>query len=227
VLFKDDYYHGVVIINKMSQIDINGTLVVADGGVNLPLLSRKTSKMGLSGFEALVGIPGTIGGSICMNAGVADAQISTYLTEVVVMYPNGEIKTLSKDECNFSYRSSAFIDSGICVLKGSFTLVKKEDVLKDLHQYLLMRLNSQPISEKNSGCIFKNPTSCNPAGALIDRCGLKGKSIGGAEVSSLHANYINNTNNATFEDVIELIHEVQSIVKEKTGVDLEYEVRII
>jgi UDP-N-acetylmuramate dehydrogenase len=105
--------------------------------------------------------------------------------------------------------------------------VKKEDVLKDLHQYLLMRLNSQPISEKNSGCIFKNPTSCNPAGALIDRCGLKGKSIGGAEVSSLHANYINNTNNATFEDVIELIHEVQSIVKEKTGVDLEYEVRII
>ncbi len=227
VLFKDDYYDGVVIINKMNEVEISGTCVVADGGVNLPLLARKTSKMGLSGLEALVGIPGTIGGSICMNAGVSHVQISTYLTELVVMYPDGEIKTLAKDECNFSYRSSAFIDNGGCILKASFNLVKKEDVLKDLHQYLLKRLNSQPISEKNSGCIFKNPSSSNPAGALIDRCGLKGKTVGGATVSSMHANFINNTNNATFKDVIELIHEIQFIVKEKTGVDLEYEVRII
>ncbi len=227
VLFRDDYYDGVVIVNKMTEVEIDGTCVVADGGVNLPLLARKTSKMGLSGFETLVGIPGSIGGSICMNAGVPDVQISTYLTEVVIMYPDGKIKTLSKDECNFSYRSSVFIDSGVSILKARFNLVKKESALTDLHQHLLWRLKSQPISEKNSGCIFKNPSGNNPAGALIDKCGLKGKSVGGAAVSSMHANFINNTNNATFKDVIELIHEVQSIVKEKTGVDLEYEVRII
>ncbi|MCH9621935.1 MAG: UDP-N-acetylenolpyruvoylglucosamine reductase [Chlamydiia bacterium] len=226
VLFKDDYFNGVVLINKMTEFEVDGNKVKAAAGVNLPLLSRKVSKMNLSGFEKLVGVPGTVGGAICMNAGVQGCEISDHLVCVEVMTKDGKKKMYKKDQCGFRYRSSKFLADDEFILSAEFELKQENNVFKRVQENLKKRLISQPIEEKNSGCIFKNPDGYS-AGNLIDQCGLKGFSVGGAQVSKKHANFINNIDNASYKDVMELIKEVQEVVRVKKGVELKYEVRII
>jgi UDP-N-acetylmuramate dehydrogenase len=227
ILFRNDYFDGVVLVNKMTNYSINETEVCAESGVNLPLLARKTAKLDLSGFEKLVGVPGTIGGAVCMNAGVGDLEISDLLISVEVMTNDGKIKSYNKDECGFKYRGSLFQSKNEFILRAFFKLEESKGVQASVQTYLKKRLVSQPIEERNSGCIFMNPDGEKSAGALIDECGLKGYSIGGAQISAKHANFINNTNDATYNDVMRLIEEIQKVVKEKKGVVLKHEVRII
>ena len=227
VIFKDDYYHGLVIINKMTSYKVVGNALICEGGVNLPLIARKTAKLHLSGLECLVGIPGTIGGSVFMNAGISGAWISSHIISVEALLLDGTRKIFSKDECGFSYRHSIFHDNKAVITKVIFDLVPDSSAPSILQENLNARLQSQPIEEKNSGCIFKNPSGKQSAGALIDNCGLKGMKCGAAEVSDKHANFINNSGGACYKDVISLIGKVRESVKEKMGVDLEYEVRVL
>lgn len=227
VLFKDDYFDGVALINKMAEFSIDGDIVETTGGMNLPLLARKVSKQNLSAFEKLVGVPGTVGGAIAMNAGVGVQEMKDHLLQVETINLDGEKKIYTNKDCGFAYRRSIFLDNGEFILKARFKCLKKEGTYEVMQQSLKKRLETQPIEERNSGCIFKNPEEGCGAGALIDQCGLKGYSIGGAEVSEKHANFINNKDSATFEDVMALVNHVQKVVKDKKGVELAFEVRII
>jgi UDP-N-acetylmuramate dehydrogenase len=227
VLFRENLYNGLAIINKMNKYEISGTKVYAQSGVNLPLLCRKTANLGLKGLEPLVGVPGTVGGSVFMNAGVLGHEISTHLTSVRVLQQNGMIKTFFKDECGFTYRNSIFHDNGGIVLSAEFLLTFSNEAKNELLEHLHRRIKSQPIEMKNSGCIFKNPAAHLSAGKIIDSLGLKGMSQGGARVCTKHANFINNHQNATFDDVFTLIQKVREKVFKEAGVELECEVRII
>lgn len=226
-IFREDYFDGLVIINKMTAYKLVGNILICEGGVNLPLIARKTAKMNLSGLESLVGIPGTIGGSVVMNAGVSGTWISTHLISVEALLVDGRRKIFSKEECKFSYRSSVFQEQPAVITKVIFDLVEDPTAASVLQKHLQARLESQPIEEKNSGCVFKNPSSKLSAGMVIDTCGLKGLKVGGAEISSKHANFINNLGTARYKDIISLINMVKAKVKEEKGVDLECEIRII
>ncbi len=227
ILFRDDYYPGLVIINKMNAVNITDTIVYVESGMSLPLLCRKTTKSNLSGLEPLVGIPGSVGGAIFMNAGVSGNEISKHLVSVTVLQRNGEIHLIKKEEGQFSYRKSIFQENGDLILSASFSLEKSVEGKKQLLVHLKNRVNSQPIEMKNAGCIFKNPDHELSAGRIIDRCGLKGLRYGGAEVSVKHANFINNLGNATFNDVFSLSNKVQEKVFTEMGVKLAFEVWVI
>jgi UDP-N-acetylmuramate dehydrogenase len=227
VIFKDDYYDGLVIINKMTGYKLIGNTLICEGGVNLPLIARKTAKLNLSGLECLVGIPGTVGGSIFMNAGISGIWISSHLISVEAVLLDGRRRIVSKEECKFGYRTSIFQENYGIISKAIFDLVPDNNAGVILQKNLNARMDSQPIEEKNSGCVFKNPTSELSAGRLIDKCGLKGFKVGGAEISSKHANFINNLGSAKYKDVISLIESVKTEVKKQMGVDLECEIRVI
>ena len=227
ILFRDDYYPGLIIINKMNRVNITDTTVEVQSGVNLPLLCRKTTKSNLSGLEPLVGIPGSVGGAIFMNAGVLGNEISKHLVSVRVLQNNGEIKLIKKEDCQFSYRKSIFQKNGDLILSASFLLEKSVEGKKQLLVHLKNRVSSQPIEMKNAGCVFKNPEHELSAGKMIDRCGLKGLRCGGAEVSVKHANFINNLGNATFNDVLTLSNQVKEKVFIEMGVKLAFEVWVI
>ncbi|MCH9616761.1 MAG: UDP-N-acetylenolpyruvoylglucosamine reductase [Chlamydiia bacterium] len=227
VIFKDDYYDGLVIINKMTAYKLVQNTLICEGGVNLPLIARKTAKQNLAGLESLVGIPGTVGGSIFMNAGISGAWISSHLISVEALFLDGRRRIFSKEQCEFSYRSSIFHKNKAVITKAMFDLVPDSNASSILQKNLADRLHSQPIEEKNSGCIFKNPTPQLSAGMLIDKCGLKGLKASGAEISSKHANFINNLGSAKYRDVISLIDRVKAEVKKQKGVDLECEIRVL
>jgi UDP-N-acetylmuramate dehydrogenase len=162
-----------------------------------------------------------------MNAGVAGNEISKHLVSVRVLKETGQMITMQKSECAFEYRKSIFHDGNDLLLSAVFSLLESSEAKKNLNQYLSQRVKTQPIEMKNSGCVFKNPAHEFSAGQLIDKCGLKGLTHGGAEVSVKHANFINNHDNATFDDVFGLMHQVQQRVLEEVGVKLDFEVRII
>ena len=227
VLFREDRFEGLVIANKMGYFELSGEVLLCESGVNLPLLARKVSKKGFGGLDHLVGIPGTVGGAIFMNAGVAHHWISDQLEWVEFLHVDGHLERFSKEECKFVYRSSLFHGLHGVIVRAKFVLEENPSAFETLKEELAKRLSSQPIEEKNSGCIFKNPQGNLSAGALIDRCGLKGHSIGGATISSKHANFINNSEGATYADVAALIAHAQKVVQEKEGVELECEVRIL
>lgn len=225
VLFKSSVYPGLVIINKTSTITVDGTCVVAESGVNTQILARKTARIGLSGLQWLVGVPGTVGGAVFMNAGCSGKQMEDSL-EYVNVYYEGKMLKLTKDECNFSYRSSLFQKGQYVILSACFNLERDEQARDEIHEHQKKRLLTQPIEKRNSGCIFTNPVG-HSAGALIDKCGLKGLEVGGASVSTKHANFINNQKDASAKDILKLINIVKQRVKEQEGVELEKEIRLL
>jgi UDP-N-acetylmuramate dehydrogenase len=173
----------------------------------------------------LAGIPATVGGALIMNAGCYGGETSDHVAEVKVIQ-NAKLKTLSKEECGFIYRNSSL--KGMVVLEASFKLAtgNKEELQEKRKEFILHRNQAQPVEIPNAGCIFKNPKD-HKAAILIDQCGLKGTKFGGAMVSTKHANFIVNFDNATAHDVIELVKIIKRTVREKTGVDLEMEVKLV
>ena len=222
VLFSDAGYRGTVIKfgPQLSKIEISGTKVKAGAGALLAQVAKAASSRGLSGMEFATGIPGSVGGAVFMNAGAYDGSIADVLKKAVSV---PQLRNYG-----LSYRHSRFMEKGAVILEAEFEL--KEGVQSEIDAKIAdltaRRTSKQPLSYPSAGSFFKRPEGYF-AGKLIQDAGLKGKSVGGAQVSELHAGFIINTGGARSSDIIELMHIVQQEVFEKFGVRLEPEVRII
>jgi UDP-N-acetylmuramate dehydrogenase len=229
-LVRDGGMQGVVVItqgvlNKMAQADA-GT-IRAEAGVASAQLARFTARTGFAGLEFMAGIPGTVGGALAMNAGCFGGEVWRHVQQVETITRRGEIKFRSLADFEVSYRT-VVRPANEWFVAGHFSLSTgdKEKSLHDIRLLLERRNNTQPTGTANCGSVFRNPPG-DFAGRLIETCGLKGLSIGGARVSEKHANFIINENNATSLDIETLIGKVRHIVEQKTGILLHPEVCII
>ena len=226
VIFSDDIYDGVIIkLDEFNNVKIEDTVITVEAGVSLVKLSYKVQKEGLSGLEFASGIPGTIGGAVFMNAGAYKEDMSMIVSEVKVLTPNLEIKTLYNSDLKYKYRYSFLQDNREYICLECTLVLKRGDKteIKELMEKRRQkRLLLQPLEYPSAGSVFRNPED-DFAGRLIEECNLKGYSIGGAEVSKKHANFIINKNNASANDVKKLIEYVHDKVKEEKNVDLKIE----
>lgn len=224
VIFDDRGFRGLVILNKMDDffLDVEGMCVVGSG-YSFSRLGMRTAKEGWSGLEFAVGIPGSVGGAVFMNAGADGGETFDRLSSVEYLGECGEILTLKKEDLFFSYRNTSFQEMRGVVLNASFVLERCDAARERQMSILQRRKDTQPYGEASAGCVFRNAESVS-AGKLIDGCGLKNTKIGSACVSEVHANFIVNLGGATSKDLLSLISHVKKRVYEKTGVVLEQEV---
>jgi UDP-N-acetylmuramate dehydrogenase len=235
VLASDSGFNGIVIhlgAASFKKVAIHGGCVQAGAGYSLPKLVRTACDKGLAGLESLVGIPGTVGGAVYMNAGGYNnpmyRNIGEVLTAVKVMDYNGAVKTIKKDDLKLGYRSSN-LDKYI-ILEAEFKLEKgdRASLMASCGKFMRIKKEKQVLDKPNAGCFFKNPDNFQfTCGQLIDMLKLKGKTIGGAQISEKHANFIINKGNATCGDVLELVAFIKDSVKKNYGIDLELEVKVI
>lgn len=225
ILPDDDYEGAIIILSNFKNIKIDDDILEVYSGVMLPYLNRILLNNGYINFVWASCIPGTIGGSVINNAGAYNHDIFEYLIDITYLEGN-DIKTINKNNISYGYRHTN-IENKI-IIKARFKLVKGDISIakKIMNEQILKRKSTQPLEHKNAGSVFKNPVGFS-AGKLIERAGLKGKIIGGAKVSEKHANFIINYNNATSNDIKKLIKVIQSDVKEKFGIHLELEQKII
>ncbi|RKU26158.1 hypothetical protein C6495_17705 [Candidatus Poribacteria bacterium] len=227
LLVSDAGFSGIAIrlIGELAQLTVDGNTVTVGAGVSLPRLSKAMSRRGLSGVEFALGIPGSVGGALMMNAGAWGSSFGDVVTNVTVMHDTGELSQRSHAEARFEYRHSGLGDY-FCVTGATLSLEPGDaaTITKQMQAFYKQKVATQPFAEENAGCMFKNPPG-DSAGRLIDVCGLKGHRIGGAEVSSVHGNFILNLDNATAADVLNLVAHIQQQVKAKTGVSLQTEVK--
>lgn len=230
VLAPDEGLSGLVICLKdcldgMEQMDDTTIRVMA--GVTMSRAAVFAANLGLSGMEFAHGIPGSVGGGVYMNAGAYGGEICQICEEVEVMDWQGNVRILSKEQMQFSYRHSLLEDTGDIVIRADFRLRKADpQEIKDRMKELIgKRSASQPLDLPSAGSAFKRPAG-GYAAALIEQAGLKGFRIGGAAISSKHAGFAVNVGNATAEDVRELLKQVSEKVYSQTGIRLEPEVRI-
>ena len=228
LLVKDNGIRGIVIMLNMDKIEIEDTIVTVEAGVKLGFLAQKLLKEELTGFEFAAGIPGSIGGAVRMNAGAYGGEMKDIIVETKCLTPSGEIVTLSNEEQEFSYRHSIFMENRYIVLETKIKLQKgnKDEIKAKMDDYAQQRKEKQPISLPSAGSTFKRGTDFVTA-KVIDECGLKGFSIGDAQVSTKHAGFVVNNGNATAEAVLRLIEHVQKVVLEKTGKKIELEIEVL
>lgn len=226
-LFHDQGFCGVAILNKIDFCNepSEGAFHVGSG-YSFSLLGIQTAKKRLTGLEFASGIPATVGGAVYMNAGASGKETKDCLTSVVFMDPEGNVRNYQKKDLQFSYRKSSFQKMKGVIIAATFELTTCSEAREKQIAIVQYRTGTQPYSDKSCGCTFRNPEG-NFAGALIEKCGLKGLKVGGAEVSMLHANFIVNKGEASREDIRVLIKLIKEKVKEKEGVDLEEEVCFI
>ena len=216
----------LISTKKMNSIEFDGEYVIAECGTALNVVMNKSLDKGLLGLEFLTGIPGTVGGALITNAGANGGEISDVLVSVFFI-KNGKEIEVKKEEIEFKYRTSSIKRNEI-ITKAKF-LLKKGDPDKarvQIKEYLNYRNNTQPVRWPSAGSVFKNPLP-NYAGLIIENLGLKGLSVGDAQVSNVHSNYIINKNNASPENILSLINMVKDKVLIDTGIKLENEIRII
>ncbi|MEJ2648675.1 MAG: UDP-N-acetylmuramate dehydrogenase [Sedimentisphaerales bacterium] len=211
--------------DQFSQIEFNGEEVIAWGGAELSKAVMDSVRKGLSGIEALTGIPGSIGGAVKMNAGGNFGDFGATIEKVQLMDIEGNIFEKSKPELVFDYRRTNITAKFILNAQLKLTPADSEQIMRTIKEIWIYKKNTQPLNTKNSGCIFKNPRGVS-AGALIDRAGLKGLQIGGAVVSEKHANFINAKKGCTSNDVIRLIDNIRDKVKHQFNINLELEIEI-
>jgi|Deesub1362B_J571_1020462.scaffolds.fasta_scaffold00008_304 UDP-N-acetylmuramate dehydrogenase len=224
-IFGDDKINRLIISTKnFKEIEIKENRVIAGAGVISSEILNKCEEKGLSGLEFTAGVPASVGGMVYMNYGSMGKEIFQYLTNIIVIQGK-EVKMIKKDEINYSYRKG--YREGIVIL-AEFELGEKnkEEIKKIKKEILSIKKQKQPMGKKTAGCIFKNPPG-NFAGKLIEESGLKGFHIGDAVVSKKHANFIENTGNAKFQDIKALIGHIKEKVYEKFNIKLEEEVIII
>ncbi len=228
ILAADSGFDGLVIRfdTPLHEPVFDGTKVIACCGTSLTQLSRETVKRGLSGMERLCGIPGTVGGACAMNAGAYGGEIKQILKRIRVLR-NGRDEWIDVKDEDLGYRRSAFTFPGTVALEAEFELAQDDGTATETMQSCMeKRRAKQPLELPSAGSTFKRPEGYF-AGALIEQCGLKGYSVGGAQVSPKHAGFIVNTGGATENDITALIEHVRAVVKERTGVTLEPEVKRI
>ncbi|MGH0028501.1 MAG: UDP-N-acetylmuramate dehydrogenase [Myxococcota bacterium] len=222
---------GVVIqlANLRAIEERPGGMLRAEGGCSHSQVTRFCVQRGLAGLEFASGIPGTVGGWVAMNAGIPDREMADVVVEIEVMSPTGRhVQHLSKSDLEFRYRSLRGLAPGSVVVSALFRIepADPDAVQARVSAYLARRSATQPLSVPSCGSVFKNPPG-DHAGRLIEASGLKGHQIGGAQISPVHANFIANVGGASAADVLALIHEAQSRVKQSQGRSLEREVRIV
>lgn len=225
-LFDDKGFDGVVILNRIDFMERHEDLFHVGAGYSFSLLGSQTARLGFSGLEFASGIPGSVGGAVYMNAGANGRETCESLDSVDFVTENGSLVHLKQSEMEFKYRHSSFQNRPGAIVGATFRLTPSSTAREKQLKIIQYRKETQPYGSKSAGCVFRNP-DCGHAGALIDQSGLKGVSEGGAQVSTLHANFVINTGSATASDVLTLIDLIKEKVKEKTGVELESEVRCI
>ena len=198
----------------------------AQAGAALEKVVKTAAKLGLSGLEWAAGIPGTVGGAVVMNAGTREGEMKDVLATVEMLAPSGDVIRVSREQIAFSYRSSRLPEGWVLAAELRLMPASPESIDAKIKQFVDKRRETQPLSQSNSGSIFKNPEG-DFAGRLIERAGLKGAVRGGARISEKHANFIVNAGNARAADVIGLIGLAQREVEARFGVRLEPEVRMI
>ena len=227
LLVSDTGFKGISIrlVGELAKLEINGNVISVGAGLSLPRLSKMMSRHGLSGVEFALGIPGSVGGALIMNAGAWGSSFGDVVKNVTVMDHTGKLITLTHEEAHFEYRHSG-LDAYFCVTGATLELEPgdADAITAQMQAFYKQKVETQPFAEENAGCMFKNPTG-DSAGRLIDISGLKGYRIGGAEVSKVHGNFILNIDNATAEDVLKLVAYIQDQVREKTGISLQTEVK--
>ena len=233
LLINNIFIKGLVICTKKMKtlsIDLNSGIVEAEAGVMLPTLSNFLAKNGFQGGEWAVGIPGTLGGAIYMNAGTGNLSLAKNLISVKVINNNtNENLEIKKKDINFEYRFSSFQNNDLAIISAKLHFEPNKNI-KELIQItknnLKLKTETQPYHQPSFGSVFKNPEN-NYAAKLIDDMGLKGFKIGGAEISTMHSNFIINTSSASSEDIYELITVIQQKVLQNKGIYLQPEVRMI
>ena len=231
LLVSDSGFSGIMIslsktFKKMSisdKLEIN-----TESGVMLSTLVRKAIKKNIGGLESLIGVPGTVGGALVMNAGAYGSEISNFFTSANVINLKGEEKIYKKSDLQFKYRFSSFNQNEIITnIKFQCKKGNPNDIKNLRFKSSIKRKEAQPLNFKSAGSIFKNPKNGPAAGFLIDNVGLKGLRIGGAEISQKHANFIVNHGNAIASDVLELIKIIKKEVYEKYKILLELEIKLV
>ncbi len=225
-LFSDKGFDGVVILNKIHFVEEKAGEFYVGAGYSFSLIGSQTARKGWEGLEFASGIPGSVGGAVFMNAGANGAETFETLTEVTYVNDAGEIEVLPKSALQWSYRHTSFHERKGAIAAARFQLKPSTEARKKQLQLIDYRTKTQPYSDQSAGCVFRNAPQAS-AGRLIQECGLKGFSIGGAEVSTMHANFIVNKGSASADDVIALAKHVQNTVLDQTGQLLEMEIRVI
>ncbi|MFQ6674295.1 MAG: UDP-N-acetylmuramate dehydrogenase [Fidelibacterota bacterium] len=230
LLVSDAGFDGWVIslARHFRKMRIKGTRVSAQSGTMMGHFVKECFKENLAGVESLIGVPGTLGGAIRMNAGAYGREISNFLKTVRVMTITGGRKEYGKDELDFGYRTSSLSNREvICSAEFEFEKGSPQNIQLLRNQASRSRKSTQPLRFRSAGSVFKNPSKDNTAGYLIDQAGLKGTRRGGAQISPKHANFFINHENASSQDIVWLIHLARRKVKEKFGIDLELEIKTL
>ena len=230
LLVSDQGYRGVVVqvYKNLSAIEIKGDIITAQAGAMLSVIAKKAMAASLTGFEFASGIPGTVGGAAVMNAGAYGGEMKQVLTEVTVLTREGELRRIPSEELKLGYRYSVIPEKGWIVLEAKLKLHRGDyDTIKArMDELKEKRVEKQPLELPSAGSTFKRPEGYF-AGKLIMDAGLRGFSVGGAQVSEKHCGFVVNTGEATAKDVRDLIREVSQQVKRKFGVELEPEVKML
>lgn len=232
LLVSDEGLNGIAILldgGFDGEIELDGTVLLAPAGKKLSALCAAACAAGLTGLEFAYGIPGSVGGAVYMNAGAYGGEMKDRLLWVEYLAPTGEIVRLEGEQMGLSYRHSRFMEEGMegsCIVRAAFGLQRGEKaaIQSEMDRILNQRRQKQPLEYPSAGSTFKRPQGAFAA-QLIDKCGLKGFTVGGAQVSEKHAGFVINTGKATCADVLELTRQVRECVQEKTGYLLELEVR--
>lgn len=229
ILVKDKGFRGVIIqlYRNFNSVSVEGNIIRAQAGALLSAVARTAAENSLKGMECLSGIPGTIGGAVCMNAGAYGGEMKDIVSSIKVI-SKGKILKIKGDDAKFRYRGSRIMDENMIVLEAEIVLEKgrKNEILYKMKELMEQRNAKQPVEMPSAGSTFKRPEGYFAA-KLIDDSGMRGYSVGGAQVSEKHCGFVVNKGNASAEDVVKLMEDVQKKVKEKFDVELEPEVRII
>lgn len=230
LLVRDKGIRGLVIKlgNMLCKMETEGERLSFGSGVSLAMASRKAADLELTGMEFAVGIPGSIGGAVYMNAGAYDGEMSKVVESVRVIDTNGDLMLLKAEQLEFAYRKTKLQKSGLIVTEVNLKLEPgcKDDITSKMADFSHRRISKQPLELPSAGSMFKRPLGYF-AGTLIEQTGLKGYTVGGAQVSEKHAGFVVNVGGATAADVLQLIKDVQDKVFSAHGVQLEPEVLVL
>ena len=230
LLAADEGYPGFILKlgGEFDEIKVSGGSLEAGAAVLLSRLSKRALELGLAGLEFAGGIPGSVGGAVTMNAGAYGGEMAQVLESVTFLDEAGEVCTLPVSECGFGYRKSIFSQRKCLILRARFRLEQGDGyaIKARMDELTAKRREKQPLEYPSAGSMFKRPPG-HFAAALIDQCGLKGRSVGGAQVSEKHAGFLVNRGGATCADMLTLVDRVKERVLRKTGVELELEVKVL
>lgn len=234
ILFHDRGFRGVVVrTNQLKRMDflsdgLRKVQITVTAGVPLPQVVKRACDLGWTGLENLWGIPGSFGGAIVTNAGAGGTSTADHLITVKLLSENAEETVLEKKDFQFGYRFMRLPQKSVVVL-GILELMRGDEdtIAAAISDARARRQQSQPSGKPSAGCVFKNPAPDKPAGAIIDRLGFKGKTVGDAQISEVHANYIVNLGAARASDVLELMEMIRTRVREAEGLELEPEIHVV